>query len=236
MPPRPSQNLDQALLAAGLELFPRRGCAGLTVREVADAAGVNLGMFHYHFKSREGFLKALLQGVYESMYAGLAFEGARGGDPVENLRAAVRFMGRFVRQNRPFIARLMADALSGDAVALDFARNNMPRHLGVVHALIVAAQKAGRIRALPPPQALGLLAGATAFPILFAGSVAESGVLGDSGSRELHDLLLSDDAIDARIDLALSALVIAPLDAKRKPQAKASRAGPRAPRKPKGRP
>ena len=40
MPPRPSRNLDRALLAAGQELFPSRGCAGLTVREVADAAGV----------------------------------------------------------------------------------------------------------------------------------------------------------------------------------------------------
>ena len=63
MPPRPSRNLDRALLAAGRELFPSRGCPGLTVREVAEAAGVNLGMFHYHFKSREAFLRALLQSV-----------------------------------------------------------------------------------------------------------------------------------------------------------------------------
>ena len=65
--PRPSRNLDRALLAAGRELFPARGCAGLSVREVADAAGVNLGMFHYHFKSREAFLRALLQSVYEDL-------------------------------------------------------------------------------------------------------------------------------------------------------------------------
>src|SRR5687767_14393433 len=192
MPPRPSRNLDRALLAAGRELFPSRGCAGLTVREVADAAGVNLGMFHYHFKSREAFLRALLQNVYEGMYADLTFEGARSEDPVANLRAAVRFMGRFVRRNRPFIARRMADALAGEPVALEFARANRPRHLGLVHALIVAAQKAGRLKPVPPPQALGLLAGATAFPILVGGTVVESGVLGKDGSQELTHLLLSD--------------------------------------------
>jgi AcrR family transcriptional regulator len=229
MPPRPSQNLDQALLAAGLALFPKRGCAGLAVREVAEAAGVNLGMFHYHFKTREAFLRAVLQNVYEGMYADLTFEGARQDDPVANLRAAVCFMGRFVRQNRPFIARLMADALSGEPVALEFARANMPRHLGVIHALIVAAQKAGRLKPLPPPQALGILAGSTAFPILLGGTVVESGVLGAAGGRELHDVLLTDAAIDARIDLALSALLVDPA-----PGGKAPRRAPRTPRKKKG--
>lgn len=231
MPPRPSQNLDQALLAAGLALFPQRGCAGLAVREVAEAAGVNLGMFHYHFRSREAFLRAVLQHMYEGMYAGLTFEGARDEDPVRNLRAAVAFMGRFVRRNRAFIARLMADALAGDPLALEFARANMPRHLGLVHALIVAAQKAGRIRPVAPPQALGLLAGATAFPILVGGAIAASGVLGEDGARELDEALLTDEAIDARVELALSALAPDPGKPSRAP-----RAGRRAPRKTKGHP
>ncbi len=71
---RPSRNLDRALLAAGSELFPVHGCAGLTIRQVADAAGVNIGMFHYHFGSREAFLRALLQQTYEGMFADLRLE------------------------------------------------------------------------------------------------------------------------------------------------------------------
>lgn len=222
MPPRPSQNLDQALLAAGLALFPKRGCAGLVVREVTEAAGVNLGMFHYHFKTREAFLRAVLQQVYEGMYSQLAYEGGHGHDALENLRGAVRFMGRFVRANRPFITRLMADVASGDPVALEFARANMPRHLGMVHALVVAAQKAGRLAPVPPLQALGLVAGSIAMPILFGGAVAASGVLGEAGSRELEGTLLSDAALDQRIDLALGALALHPKAPKR-------RAAPRKP-------
>jgi len=64
--PRPSRNLDRALLAAGRALLPARGCSGLSIREVAEAANVNLGMFHYHFKTREAFLRTLLQSMYES--------------------------------------------------------------------------------------------------------------------------------------------------------------------------
>src|SRR3954463_6524207 len=112
--PRPSRNLDRALPAAGRELFPRRGCAGLAVREVAEAAGVNLGMFHYHFKTREAFLRAVLQGVYDEMYAQLSAAAAspvKARAHLEQFRGALRFMGRFVRGNRPVLARVIADAL-----------------------------------------------------------------------------------------------------------------------------
>src|SRR6188472_1662401 len=104
MPPRPSRNLDRALLAAGRALFPTRGCSGLAIREVADAAGVNLGMFHYHFKSREAYLRALLQTMYEEMYSQLTYQADDKLGPMEALRGALRFMGRFVRANRPFLA------------------------------------------------------------------------------------------------------------------------------------
>ena len=214
MPPRPSRNLDRVLLSAGRELLPTRGCAGLSVREVADAAGVNLGMFHYHFKSREAFLRALLQSMYEEMFSQLTYQGAESWGAVDNLRAALRFLGRFLRANRPLLARVMADALCGDAVAREFLAANMPRHLGHMSALIAMAQEKGELRRMPVPQALGLAAGALAMPILFGGAVAESGVLGRK-SKRLERELLSDAAIDERIELALAALG-APPEGKRR--------------------
>ncbi len=204
--PRPSRNLDRALLAAGRELLPARGCAGLSVREVAEAAGVNLGMFHYHFKSREAFLRELLQGMYEEMFSQLSFQGAAHWGPLDNLRAALRFLGRFLRLNRPLIARVMADALCGDPIAVEFLRLNMPRHLGVMHALVVEAQARGQMRAMPPEQALAFCAAGLATPILFAGAVADSGAVPKTRAKALADTLASDRAIDERIDLALVAL------------------------------
>lgn len=208
MPPRPSRNLDRALLAAGRELFPASGCAGLSIREVADAAGVNLGMFHYHFKTRDAFLRALLQGIYEEMFSQLGFQGSEEWGPVENLRAALRFMGRFLRANRPILARVMADALSGNPLAREFLRDNFPRHLGVMQALIMLGQKEGLIRPMAVAQAMGFCAGSLAAPIIFGGAVAESGTLGKAGAKMLHEALLCDAAIDERIELALSAIIV----------------------------
>lgn len=203
---RPSRNLDRALLAAGRELLPARGCAGLSIREVAEAAGVNLGMFHYHFKTREAFLRALLQGLYEEMFSQLSFQGSAEWGPRENLRAALRFLGRFLRANRPVLARVVADALCGDALAVEFLRANMPRHLGVMQALVAQGQAQGEIRAMPVAQAIGFCAGALAAPIIFGGAMAESGALARAERRRLEGDLLSDAALDERIDLALSAI------------------------------
>ena len=139
--PRPSRNLDRALLAAGRELLPARGCAGLSIREVADAASVNLGMFHYHFKTREAFLRTLLQSMYEEMFSQLTVQRDEAFTALDNLRAALRFLGRFLRTNRPILARVMADALCGDPIALEFLRQNMPcaisPHAGLIELDII---------------------------------------------------------------------------------------------------
>jgi len=206
MPPRPSRNLDRALLAAGRALFPTRGCSGLAIREVADAAGVNLGMFHYHFKSREAYLRALLQTMYEEMYSQLTYQADDKLGPMEALRGALRFMGRFVRANRPFLARVLGDAVCGDPIAVEFARTNFPRHLGVILKLVEAAQAAGHVKPIAPQQAMGICAGSLAMPILFGGAVADSGALGPAGTRMITEVLLSDSALDERIELALAAI------------------------------
>ena len=213
MPPRPSRNLDRALLAAGRELFPSRGCAGLTVREVADAAGVNLGMFHYHFKSREAFLRALLQSVYEDLFAELSMRAtqrpasADEARAIDFLRRALQFMGRFVRANRPLLTRVLIDALGRDSIATEFLDRNMPRHLGLVLSLVQAAQKEGSVRAdIPAPQLLGFCAGSLAMPILFGGAMLERGDLAEQTARLLEGALLSDAALDQRIELALTAI------------------------------
>jgi AcrR family transcriptional regulator len=203
---RPSRNLDRLLLAAGRALLPEVGCAGLTIRRVADAAGVNIGMFHYHFKTREAFLRAVLQQSYEEMFSRFSAEAGRADARADPLRLALRVLGRFLRDNRRFIARVLADALAGDTVARDFMKANMSRHLGVLLALIADGQRRGTLLPMPPPQALGFCGGSIALPILAGGAFADSGALTRASARGLENSLLTDEAIDQRIDLALAAL------------------------------
>ena len=211
---RPSRNVDALLLRAGRELYPETGAAGLSVRKVAERAGVNLGMFHYHFRTKEEFVRQLLQSIYDEMFANLEL-AASAGVPRDALRAALNLLGRFGRDNSRLLRRLIGDALAGEAVALEFLRANMPRHVRVVVGLIVAGQREGALRRMPPPQALAFLAGSVAAPILIGGAIAEH-AQAPGAAVEFAALIASDAAIAERVDCALAGLAVPePKDAPR---------------------
>jgi AcrR family transcriptional regulator len=205
--PRPSRHLDRALLAAGRELLPLHGCSGLTIRQVADAAGVNIGMFHYHFRTREAFLRALLQQAYEEMFSRLTPVAAgRGASWTANLRSALRVVGRFVLANRALLARVIADAVAGNRVAGDFLRENFPRHLRVIVGLVAGGQAAGELREMAPLQAFAFCAGAMGMALLVGGAIADGDAADPALRRELADTVLTEAALDERVELALVAL------------------------------
>ena len=201
---RPSRNVDRLLLRAGRELFPQTGAAHLSVRKVAGLAGVNLGMFHYHFGSKELFVRRLLQEMYDEMFANLEL-AASARDPREALRASLNVLGRFARDNAKLLRRLIADAMSGDNLAREFLRANMPRHVGVLIALIKSGQRAGVLRRMAPPHALAFLAGSVAAPIVIGGALADHDLV-PSVAAGLPALIGTDAAIAERVDCALAGL------------------------------
>jgi len=207
--PRPSRHLDRALLAAGRALLPAHGCSGLTVRQVADAAGVNVSMFHYHFRTREAYLRAVMQGAYEEMFSQLTLSISADARWSANLRSALRVVGRFVHENRALMGRILADALGGDEISREFLRENFPRHLRVIVGLVTAGQMAGELKKMDPAQAVAFCAGAIGSPLLMGGALADSGALDAASRRRLQAAVLSKEAIDERVDLAIAALTVA---------------------------
>ena len=55
-----AQETRRRLLAAGFEVFARRGYGLGTVDEIAAEAGVSMGALYHHFSSKEDLFKALL--------------------------------------------------------------------------------------------------------------------------------------------------------------------------------
>jgi len=204
--PRPSQDQDQALLAAGAALYPQLGCAGLSVRRVAEAAGVNPAMVHYHFGSKSAFLRALLQQHYEEMFAALSLTSQGEADVMERLAAALLGVACFVREHRPLIARVWADAQAGEAVAQDFLRANAPRHLGVLMALLQEAEGQGRLPPQPLLTRFTFLMGAVVAPVLLAGGMQAVDAVPPLLRERLDGEVLSDAALARRIEWALLGL------------------------------
>lgn len=53
-----------AIVEAGRTLFSKKGYAAVGVREIAAYAGVNHGLVHRHFGSKDEVLRAVLQGMF----------------------------------------------------------------------------------------------------------------------------------------------------------------------------
>ncbi|HTD02668.1 TetR/AcrR family transcriptional regulator [Undibacterium sp.] len=203
---RPSQNIDQRLLDAGFELLPKTGCRGLSVRRLVEHADVNLGMFHYHFKSKDNFIRTLLQKMYEDMFAKLAITATEAQSPLENLRAALKLLGQFGRHNRYLLFRLFNDALAGEAVVTEFFSANIPRHVSVISSLIADAQQSTEIVKVPLPQAVAFLFGSIMAPVLLGVAVLENGAAPKNIADLLEGVVLSEQALNQRIDFALRGL------------------------------
>lgn len=62
--PRGKQQVKQALIEAGIRLFSERGMASVSVRELAEAAGVNHSLLFRHFGGKD----ALIQAVFEERF------------------------------------------------------------------------------------------------------------------------------------------------------------------------
>src|SRR5689334_1555558 len=205
---RPSRNVDRLLLRAGRELFPETGAARLSIRKVALRAGVNPGMFHYHFGAKDLFVRQVLQELYDEMFANLEL-AASARSPRDALSAALNVLGRFARDNARLLRRLIADALSGDPLAREFLRANMPRHVGVLLSLIRSGQRAGQLRSVAPAQALVFLAGSVAAPMVIGGALADHDLV-PGVAAGLPALIGTDAAIAERVDCALAGLARRP--------------------------
>lgn len=204
--PRPSRQIDLALLTSGMALYPQAGAAGLTVRAVAEHAGVNPAMFHYHFGSKDDFLRTLLQRMYEEMYGGMSTQAQAGGPALERLRGALFGIAVFARGQRRLLARLLTDAIHGEPVARDFLRENGPRHMGLLFGLVQQAVAERALPALPPLQQLATLMGAVVMPVVFIGGVFDALEHPLLSPTVLAAQILDDAAIRQRIDLALAGL------------------------------
>ncbi len=198
------------MLQAGRELFAHQGCAGLSVRAVAERAGANPGMFHYHFKTKDQFLRAVLQQVYEEIFAGLAGAVAQDGPAIVRLREALVAAGTLLARHRLVIARLWMDAIGGEPVAVEFLQRNAPRHLGLLRALLEQAQSEGSLRSIAPLQCLATLMGAAALPSVFASRLFEVALPQPGFQHEFARQVLNPEAIAERVDLVLDALRVVP--------------------------
>lgn len=206
---RPSRHLDERMVEAGLELAAEHGFTGLSVRQVAKKAGVNPGLFHYHFKTKEEFSRRVLRQAYEVFYHQLNAEVSRLKEPVARLEGALVFFARVTRDQRRGLAALLNDCYQGYEPSSDFFGGNMPKHMGVLAGLLQDCQAGGLLKPLPLADQLFFLMGAVIHPSLVWGmmeSMLKKGCCAKLTAGMVEKNVFSDKAILSRVHLALTGL------------------------------
>lgn len=107
-----------AIFQAAARLFSARGFDGVSVDDIADAAGVNKAMIYYHFADK----LALFRTVVADMLSAVAERvSAIAGTPIGPSEKLDRFVETFVRQadERPWFPPMMMREISEGAPHLD---------------------------------------------------------------------------------------------------------------------
>jgi AcrR family transcriptional regulator len=90
----------QQIMQAALRCFAHRGYAGTSVQEVVDAAKVTKPVLYYHFESKEGLFRALIEWAAEERWRRSQAAAERGQTLAGKFTEILDTTFEFVRQNR----------------------------------------------------------------------------------------------------------------------------------------
>jgi TetR/AcrR family transcriptional regulator, repressor for neighboring sulfatase len=119
-PPRGREAIRRAVLDAARRLFAQRNPASVSMRAVAEAAGVNYGLLHRHFRSKTELVREVV--------AVAADETATAIDGVHDLDAALAAAAEIYLGEHPAHARSFAwfalEDVPPEAIGPSFATTN----------------------------------------------------------------------------------------------------------------
>jgi AcrR family transcriptional regulator len=150
----------EALLQAARDLLAERGMPRVTVREVAERAGVQPALVNYYFGGKAGLLRAVVDQVTSGVRARVRDAAAREGSAQDRLRALITAVVEALAAD-PYAPRLLVEqVLFADDEVIDefvdvFARAN----LAAVRSVLEAGRASGTLRPVDPlffmPSAVG---------------------------------------------------------------------------------
>jgi AcrR family transcriptional regulator len=106
---RKPEETRRRLVKAAIAHFARHGLHGASSRELARAAGVNVAVVNYHFRSKEGLYDAAVDEVYRRLRARIG--GALRPEAPVDLPTLLGAIYRAARQERDGVRLLLRQVL-----------------------------------------------------------------------------------------------------------------------------
>jgi len=106
----------ERILEAARTEFLEKGLGGARMQEIADRAGINKALLHYHFRDKEGLHQAALKSVIELVSGRILSvlpEEGTPDTPEEAIRRMVRTYMRVLRDNPQMVGMVLRELADG---------------------------------------------------------------------------------------------------------------------------
>jgi AcrR family transcriptional regulator len=129
-----SERVRENILGVALQEFSSKGLSGARVDEIAEKTQTSKRMIYYHFESKEGLYKAVLERAYSSIRSLESQMDLEAEEPEAALRRICEFTFDYHSQHPQFIRMVMNEnILCGEYIGqLDSVR---PRNRAIVKLL-----------------------------------------------------------------------------------------------------
>ena len=142
-----AQDARERLLSAGTELFAAKGFAGVSIRELATAAGVNSALISYHYGGKEGLYEAVVTAQYERLIGKFEAIAVSTATVEEKVRMYADVIRRNHTQDQPLMARLIQEKLTSPTACLEkVVRKYTVRIAGIISDVLRQGIQSGAFR------------------------------------------------------------------------------------------
>ncbi len=167
-------DLRRALLTQAEQMFAAQGYDGVSLRRLADAAGLTPAMIHYYFKNKDGLFSAMLEDLTGRLLAQIEAAAAEGvgQDP---FRALMDIASRTILAEPWAVTLIVREVLLQPGPLRDqFIETYAARVLALLTAVITDGKQKGEIKSdIDEGFAAISLLGLTAFPFIARGVVED---------------------------------------------------------------
>ena len=166
--------LRGAILDAAERLFADQGYSATSMREIAEASGVNPAMIHYYFGNKPALLRTVMERTLEPLATALAMMNSKQNAPIEKVSRLL--MDTVSRHPKLPVLMVREVMLPGGALQDYFLEHMAPRLGGSLPGMIRNEQQAGRVAPeLDPAISAMVLLALSVFPFIVR-DVAEKGL------------------------------------------------------------
>lgn len=134
------------ILAAAEQLFAEHGFAGVGIRQIAAAAGVNGAMIHYYFGNKESLYSAIIENAATTV-RGLIAEAISSATALEE--RLTRFVKAYAGYlfGHPHLARILSrEMLAGGEHIMKIIPKYAATNYGMLHEAMVEGIRGGELR------------------------------------------------------------------------------------------